>query len=421
MRRRRVGTRSGGPVGWGDCSHADRRRHLTEVVPTAPEVATEQTAAGGTATRQGERSTSTSSSSGEDPAATPPPSTGRGRTLDRPSWSSTRWAAPACTGAACRPRSSWRRPRSTARWPAPAEFGITAGPDQSDPTVEFVGQPGPQAAGRGPAVQRAVRPAEGRGVDRLQRQRDPAAPTTGCGSPGNDGSTTEITGTDVVLAAGSVPRTIPGFDIDGTLVHDLGRGAGPRRSCPPRWRSSAAGPSAASSPRCSPTWAHGDGLRGAAHHPQRLRRGRGRDGGPLVQEAGHRRQGRGARSRATRPTRRASGTVVSFGDGEKLAVDAVVVSVGRRPRTEGLVAPRHRGDGRRARLRGGRRAPCGPSADGVWAVGDVVAGTPQLAHVGFAEAIVVIKSILGRAGRRRSTTPGCPGPSTAIPRWPSPG
>jgi dihydrolipoamide dehydrogenase len=34
-------------------------------------------------------------------------------------------------------------------------------------------------------------------------------------------------------------------------------------------------------------------------------------------------------------------------------------------------------------------------ADGVWAVGDVVAGTPQLAHVGFAEAIVVIKSILG--------------------------
>ena len=33
---------------------------------------------------------------------------------------------------------------------------------------------------------------------------------------GNDGSTTEIDGTDVVLAAGSVPRTIPGFDIDGT-------------------------------------------------------------------------------------------------------------------------------------------------------------------------------------------------------------
>ena len=39
--------------------------------------------------------------------------------------------------------------------------------------------------------------------------------------------------------------------------------------------------------------------------------------------------------------------------------------------------------------------PCAPRADGVWAVGDVVAGTPQLAHVGFAEGIVVIKGILG--------------------------
>jgi len=36
------------------------------------------------------------------------------------------------------------------------------------------------------------------------------------------------------------------------------------------------------------------------------------------------------------------------------------------------------------------------STPGVWAVGDVV-DTPQLAHVGFAEAIVAIKSILGEA------------------------
>jgi dihydrolipoamide dehydrogenase len=33
----------------------------------------------------------------------------------------------------------------------------------------------------------------------------------------------------------------------------------------------------------------------------------------------------------------------------------------------------------------------------VFAVGDVVAGTPQLAHVGFAEAVVAIKTILGEA------------------------
>ena len=76
------------------------------------------------------------------------------------------------------------------------------------------------------------------------------------------------------------------------------------------------------------------------------------------------------------------GTVVSYGDGEKLAVDAVVVSVGRRPRTEGLVAA---GTGVVVDDRGfvvaDRTMRTG--ADGVWAVGDVVAGTPQLAHVGL--------------------------------------
>ncbi len=88
------------------------------------------------------------------------------------------------------------------------------------------------------------------------------------------------------------------------------------------------------------------------------------------------------------------GTVVSYNDGEKLAVDAVVVSVGRRPRTEGLVAP---GTGVVVDDRGFvvTDRTMRTDADGVWAVGDVVAGTPQLAHVGFAEGIVVIKSILG--------------------------
>ena len=88
------------------------------------------------------------------------------------------------------------------------------------------------------------------------------------------------------------------------------------------------------------------------------------------------------------------GTVVSYDDGEKLAVDAVVVSVGRRPRSEGLVAP---GTGVVVDDRGFvvTDPTMRTGADGVWAVGDVVAGTPQLAHVGFAEGIVVVKGILG--------------------------
>jgi dihydrolipoamide dehydrogenase len=74
-------------------------------------------------------------------------------------------------------------------------------------------------------------------------------------------------------------------------------------------------------------------------------------------------------------------------------VDQVVVSVGRRPRTEDVgfdeagVKIDERGY---VTVDGNMRT----SVDGVYAVGDVVA-TPQLAHVAFAEGIVVVKTVLG--------------------------
>jgi dihydrolipoamide dehydrogenase len=75
-------------------------------------------------------------------------------------------------------------------------------------------------------------------------------------------------------------------------------------------------------------------------------------------------------------------------------VEAIVVSVGRRPRTEGLVAD---GVGVHINERGFVETDeyQRTNVDGVWAVGDIVAGTPQLAHVGFAEAIVAVKGMLG--------------------------
>jgi dihydrolipoamide dehydrogenase len=86
-------------------------------------------------------------------------------------------------------------------------------------------------------------------------------------------------------------------------------------------------------------------------------------------------------------------TTVKAGD-QTFDAAAVVVSVGRRPRTEGLVA-----DGlgvemdRRGFVATDEYQRTG--VDGVFAVGDIVAGTPQLAHVGFAEAIVAVKTMLG--------------------------
>jgi dihydrolipoamide dehydrogenase len=81
-------------------------------------------------------------------------------------------------------------------------------------------------------------------------------------------------------------------------------------------------------------------------------------------------------------------------DGEQtLSVDQVVVSVGRRPRSEriGLEEAGVKVDERGfVAVDGNLRT----NVDGVYAVGDVVA-TPQLAHVAFSEAIVAIKTMLG--------------------------
>ena len=89
------------------------------------------------------------------------------------------------------------------------------------------------------------------------------------------------------------------------------------------------------------------------------------------------------------------GNVTSVRAGEQSwDVEAIVVSVGRRPRTEGLVAGEV---GVTIDERGFVVADeyQRTGEPGVWAVGDIVAGTPQLAHVGFAEAIVAVKGMLG--------------------------
>lgn len=213
---------------------------------------------------------------------------------------------------------------------------------------------------------------------------------------GNDGSSTEIAGTNVVLAAGSVPRTIPDFDIDGRLVltsdevlaleelpGSVAVVGGGVIGCEFASMFSDLG--------CAVTVLEAlpDILTGCdediARVVARSFRRRGIDLKVGVRPQGH------------APDPGGRGTVVSYADGDKLeqlSVDAVVVSVGRRPRSEGLVAA----DAGVVLDDGGFVVTdrfMRTTADGVWAVGDIVAGAPQLAHVGFAEGIVVIKSILG--------------------------
>ena len=91
--------------------------------------------------------------------------------------------------------------------------------------------------------------------------------------------------------------------------------------------------------------------------------------------------------------------VVTYTDaeGEKtLTVDKLLVSVGRRAATRGLLAE---GTGVKLDARGMIEvdAHCHTGVDGVWAVGDCVRG-PMLAHKGFEEGIAVAELIAGLPG-----------------------
>ncbi len=202
----------------------------------------------------------------------------------------------------------------------------------------------------------------------------------------------ELIGRNVVLAAGSVPRSLPGLEIDQRWIMssdeflDL-------KEIPARVAvigGGAIGCEFASllsdlGAKVTVLEALDSILAGCDEDIVRLIarsfKKRGIDVVTGVQVQGH------------SPKKDGSCTTVTAGD-LTLDVDAIVVSVGRRPRSEGLVAP---GVAVEINDRGFVVADefQRTAVPGVWAVGDVVAGTPQLAHVGFAEAIVAVKTMLG--------------------------
>ncbi|MGA7834591.1 MAG: dihydrolipoyl dehydrogenase [Acidimicrobiales bacterium] len=198
-------------------------------------------------------------------------------------------------------------------------------------------------------------------------------------------------GKNVVLAAGSVPRTIPGFDIDGKIVvtsdEFLDLTTLPQRA-------TVIGGGAIGCEFASLLSDMGSNVTILEALPSilvgcdtevagvvgRSFKKRGIDIRTGVTITGH------------HPKK--GSTTIEIEGGDSVEADMVVMSVGRRPRTEGLLAE---GTGVVVDERGFVVADSymRTAAPNVFAVGDVVAGTPQLAHVGFAEAIVAIKMILG--------------------------
>jgi dihydrolipoamide dehydrogenase len=202
---------------------------------------------------------------------------------------------------------------------------------------------------------------------------------------------TELTAPNVILASGSVPRTIPGFDFDGDVVvnsdHVLDLTQLPRSVA-------VIGGGAIGCEFASMMADLGVQVTLLEALPQILT-GCDKDAANVVVKS-FKARGIDIRTgvKVNGHTPNGDQTTIQIeGDDSGVTVDKVIVSVGRRPLTDGLLDD---GTGVSLDDRGYVTVDANmrTTAEGVYAVGDCVP-TAQLAHVGFAEAIVAIKTILG--------------------------
>jgi len=263
------------------------------------------------------------------------------------------------------------------------EFGIAV----DAPTVEFA-----QSQARKQKVVEQL----WKGLQGLMKKRK-VTTFIGTGSLGADhvvrvDDGTELVGDHVILASGSVPRTLPGFGVDGKLVLtsdevlDLERlpasavvVGGGAIGCEFASMLSDLGSQVTileALPKILPGCD-----KDVADVVLRSFKKRGIEVRTGVMVKGH------------TPSPDGTSTTVAFGDGEQVTVDAVVMSVGRRALSNNLGL-----DGTKVRVdeRGFVEVDeyMRTGEPGVFAAGDLV-DTPALAHVGFAEAVVIIDQILG--------------------------
>jgi len=292
-----------------------------------------------------------------------------------------------CLHRGCIPAKEFLETASVYRHVAGAkEFGIEAG----QPSLDF-----------SVSQARKQRVVDGlfRGLSGLMKSRKIDI-YTGAGSlgadhtvtvQGGDGTTAILRGTSIILAAGSAPRTIPGFDIDGEIVLTsdevlmldhvpksvvvIGGGA---IGCEFASTFSDLGAKVTILeflpkilPGCDTDVANVV-VRSFTKRGITIRTG--------AKVIGHEPNGNGA-------------TRVLVEGGEPVEADAVIVSVGRRPYADLLGLT---GTAVKVTDRGFVEVDefCRTAEPGVYAIGDLRDG-PQLAHVGFAEAIMVVKQILG--------------------------
>ncbi len=205
---------------------------------------------------------------------------------------------------------------------------------------------------------------------------------------GSDGSKSMLPANATVVATGSVPRSIPGYDIDGARIvtsdQALDWPTQPQRVV-------VIGAGAIGAEFASMLADVGSQVHLLEALDQII---------PGMEPAAAKTLGRAFRKKGIDiktgvqvgpPDLSGPGVKVPVGDA-LLEVDVVLVAVGRAPVTEG-VGLEALGVAMDRGFVTVNRETMQTSAANVYAVGDIVAGTPQLAHVAFAEAIAAITHI----------------------------
>jgi dihydrolipoamide dehydrogenase len=212
---------------------------------------------------------------------------------------------------------------------------------------------------------------------------------------GHDGALTELTGTNVILAPGSVPIELPTMKFDGKHIVD-NAGALDFDAVPKRLGVIGAGVIGL---ELGSVWRRlGSEVTVLEALPDFLAAADADVAKVAAKE--FKKQGLDIRLGATvsKAEVRKHEVHVTYADakGEQtIVVDKLLVAVGRRANTRGLLA-----DGTGVALEKGRIVVdehCWTGVEGVWAIGDCVRG-PMLAHKGSEEGIAVAEIIAGKPG-----------------------
>lgn len=208
---------------------------------------------------------------------------------------------------------------------------------------------------------------------------------------GGESDGAQITGDAVILAAGSVPRTMPGFPIDDKRIV-----TSDELLSIPELPSSAVviGGGAIGCEFASMMSDLGTEVTILEYAPKILP-GCDIDAVKVVEKSFAKRgikvtTGVAVKSQVTTE----NDVTLTYGDNdETITAETVVMSIGRRPASEtlGLENTQVKTDERGCIV---ADEYCRTSVDGVWAVGDCI-DTAQLAHMGFAEGMLAITDILG--------------------------